>query len=104
VSATLFHFTVFYHQNPVRILDGRQPVGDHERGASFEEALDGLLDQYLALRIQGAGGFVENQNLRIPQDGPGNGDPLALAAGQLGAPLADDRIVAVGQLSDEIMG
>ena len=35
------------------------------------------------LRVQGGGGFVEQQHLRLHGQGPGNGHPLLLAAGDL---------------------
>ena len=40
----------------------------------------------------------------LTQQGAGDGDALALAAGQGVAPLAHDRVVAVGELADELVG
>ena len=37
------------------------------------------------------------------EDGPGDGQPLPFAAGQLDAALADHRVVAVRQPRDEIV-
>ena len=37
----------------------------------------------------------------VAEDGAGDGEPLALAAGELLAALADDRVVAVGEGLDE---
>ena len=45
---------------------------------------DQLQDGMGRLRIQGAGGLVAEQDLRVRRQGSGDGDPLLLAAGQLG--------------------
>ena len=58
----------------------------------------------LDLDVDGAGGVVEHQDRRVEQQGPGDGDALALTAGQGVAALAHDRVVAVGELPDELVG
>ena len=55
-----------------------------------------------ALVIQCAGGFVQNQDGRVLQKYPGNGDALLLSAGQLDAALAHIGVVAVLQRKDEL--
>lgn len=35
--------------------------------------------------------LIQNEDSRVLQNGPRNGDPLPLAAGKLYAPLPDDR-------------
>ena len=50
------------------------------------------------------GRLVEDQDGRILQDRAGDGDPLALAAGELGAPFADDGVQAIRHLFDELHG
>ena len=61
------------------------------------------MDATFGLHIERAGGFVQNQNLRIAQDGAGDGDSLALAAGELHAAITDESVVAVRQFHDKIM-
>ena len=63
-----------------------------------------LLDQPLALGVEIAGGLVEDEDARIGQDGPGDGQALALAAAEPHASLADQGLVAVGQTLDELGG
>ena len=65
---------------------------------SADELLQHLVDQLLALQVDLAGGFVEDQDRRVAEDRPGQGDPLPLAAGEAAAHRADDRVVAVGQV------
>lgn len=49
----------------------------------------------LAFRIQGAGGFIEQEELRLPDECSRNGDSLLLSARKLDATLTDDRIVSL---------
>ena len=58
----------------------------------------------LALGVERAGGLVEQQDRRVLQEGAGDGDPLALAAGEARARLADQGVVAVRQGGDEVVG
>ena len=52
----------------------------------------------LACGVQRRGRLVQYQHSRLVQDDAGYGQPLPLAAGQPEAPLADDGVVAFGQL------
>ena len=62
------------------------------------------LDDALALVVERAGRLVEDQDRRVGGERPGDGDALALAARQVGAALLDHRVVALGQLGDELVG
>ena len=59
--------------------------------SSFAER---VLDQPLALGVQVAGGLVEDQHRGVLEDRARDRHPLALAAGQLHAPLPDQGVVA----------
>ena len=74
---------------------GRQAVGDQERRAAGHQPLQRLLHLRLALGVERAGRLVEQQDRRVLQEGAGDGDPLALAAGQPRAGLADQGVVAL---------
>ena len=52
------------------------------------------LDQRLVVRVERAGRFVEDQDARILEQHARDRQPLALAARELVAALADDRFVA----------
>jgi hypothetical protein len=58
-------------------------MSHHERSPAVHELPQSLLDEHLAFRVQRAGCLIEQQDRRVTQDGPGDRDPLALAAGQL---------------------
>ena len=63
-----------------------------------------VLDQPLALGVQIAGRLVQDQDRGILQDGPRDRHPLALAAGELDPPLADQRVISLRQPLDELVG
>ena len=54
-----------------------------------------LLHRALALGVERAGRLVEEEHRGVAQDGAGDGQPLALAAGQHHAALADVGVVAL---------
>ena len=89
-------------RSQLRIVPRR--VGDHERGALVDQAVDRLLNQGFALGVHLAGGFVEDEDGRGPQDGAGDVQALALPAGEASAQLAQLGVVALGFLDDEIVG
>ena len=49
------------------VLDRGQPMGDDQRGTPGHQAGQCLLDQVFALRVEGAGGFVQQQDRRVHQ-------------------------------------
>ena len=53
------------------------------------------LDEPLGLGVERAGGLVEDQDRGVAEDGAGDGESLALAAGEVRAAFADDGVVAV---------
>src|SRR6266446_4954966 len=78
-------------------------MGDCDGRAAFHQPLQRSLDQPLAHGIESRGGLVEDEDPRILEEHPGDGDTLLLAARQLVPALADDRVVAIGKLSDSLV-
>ena len=103
MRAALHDVAALVDQDQVRAQDGRQPVGDGERGAARHGPLDGRLDEPLADGVEGAGRLVEDEDAGVLEQHPGQRDALLLATRQLVAPLAHDRVVAVGQLHDPVV-
>ncbi len=83
------------HQNARRHADGAEAVGYDESRPSLHQAVQLLLDLGLAFRVQGGGGFIQNQDGGVFQEGAGNRHALALAAGQAAASVAKHGLVAV---------
>ena len=88
------------HDQPIHGRDGRQAVGDGDHRLAGHQAVERLLDRRLDLRIERRGRLVEDEDRRILQEDAGDGDALALAAGQLDAALADMGVVAGAPLRD----
>ena len=74
-----------------------------QRGAAGHQPIQRLLDDRLVLRIDRGQRLVQHQDRRVAQQRAGDGDALALAAGQARAALADHRLVAVRQRLDEVV-
>src|SRR5215831_4061546 len=81
-----------------------QPMRDYEHRAPGCDVPHIFLDDPLAFIIEGAGRFVEDKNTRVADQRAGNGDALTLATRQRRAALADDGVVTVRQIEDEIVG
>ena len=75
-----------------------------ERRPVFHDALDRFLDEPLPFGIEGTGCLVQHQNGRVVVQGAGNGEPLALTAGQATSAVPDGRGQTVGQVLDEGQG
>ena len=74
--------------------DGRQPVGDRDGRPALDQALERRLDEPLADGVERRRRLVEDQDPRVLEEDPGDRDALLLAARELVAALADDRVVA----------
>ena len=61
---------------------------------SLRHLVERALDFALGAGVQRAGGFVQQQDGRILQDGAGDGDALLLAAGQFQPALAHHGVIA----------
>ena len=66
-------------------------------GLSRHQLAHGLLDHGLVLGVYVGSRLVQHHNGRVLEHGPGDGDTLALAAGQMGAASAHHRVIAVFQ-------
>ena len=61
------------------------------------QPLYGFLHGFFRLRVQGRGGFVEDEHGRVLVQCPGNRQPLALAAGELHGVVAEHGVYALRQ-------
>ena len=79
-------------------------MGEDQGGAALHQPIEGLLDDRLALGVDRRQRLVEDQDGRVAEEGAGDGDALALAAGQAHPALAHDGLIALGQARDELVG
>ena len=104
MSAGLDDAAVFDDDNHVGAGDRAQPVGDDEARSSAHQMAEALLNQPLAFRVEIAGGLVENQQLGVGQDRPGDRQSLPLAAAEPHAAFANHGLHTVGHAVDELGG
>ena len=83
---------------------GREPVRDDDRRAVLHQPLERLLHQPLALGVERARRLVEQQDRRVAQDRARDRDALPLSARESRAALAEERVVALRQLAEELVG
>ncbi len=79
-------------------------MGDHDGGAAFGDDGEGALDRGFGFVIDGGSGFIQNQNGGVAENGAGKGNPLTLTAGELLSAFADDGVVSIGELENEVVG
>src|SRR5690606_24602864 len=60
-----------------------------------------VLDEHLGAGVHRARRLVEDEELRLGEERPGDGDELLLPGRDAATLLVDDRVVAVGQTLDE---
>jgi len=80
--AALDNATVFHDDDPIGAADRRKTVADDQHGSVSGEPFQGVLDHVLGFAVDRAGRFIEQQDRRVAEQGAGQRDPLALAAGQ----------------------
>ena len=66
MRATLHHLAPVEDEDQVSVPDGGEPVGNSDGSAALLGLLQGLLHHLLALRVQGRGGLVQQQDGRVP--------------------------------------
>ena len=84
--AEIREFPLLQHQEQIR-PDGHgiRVVIHHDHGASRSaEVRDDAPHRRRPLRVEGRGGFVEDQDLRFHRERPGDRESLELPAGQRG--------------------
>ena len=79
VRALFGNRAILHQKNPLRIPNGRKPVRDDERRAVFADFQHGATDLLLCDSIYRAGRFIQDQDRRVGEDGPRDGDQLAFS-------------------------
>mmetsp|Transcript_17792 Transcript_17792/g.50704 ORF Transcript_17792/g.50704 Transcript_17792/m.50704 type:complete len:823 (-) Transcript_17792:445-2913(-) len=105
VAAALDDDPLVHDRDLVRVDHRGQAVRDEHDGATglLDELVQRLLHQRFVLRVQRRCRLVEEEQPGLPEEAPGNGEALALAAGEQHAALADARVVLVLGLQDELV-
>jgi hypothetical protein len=83
VRAILDYSALVYHDDTVALLNGRHAMRDDDRGAPFHRSIESLLHDLLALLVESGGRLVENQDLRVLDEGASDRHSLLLTAREL---------------------
>ncbi len=82
VRALLYDLPVLHDEDPVCHFYGGEPVADQDRCASLRELMKPLEKFCFRLGVHRTGRLIENKNLRIAHDGPGERQFLPLTNAQ----------------------
>ena len=82
----------------------RETVRDDDHGPPARHLRHILLHDTLAFIIERTRRLVENEYAGICDERASNSDALTLSARQGATTLADDGVIALGKLEDEIVG
>ena len=101
----LFDYPSFVDDDDlIGVSDGREAVGDDEAGAPFHQLVESLLDLHLGAGVDRAGGLVKDEDSRIGQDRPGDGNELTLPLGEISAAFGENSVIPLREATDEGVG
>ena len=80
MGAALYDLAVVHDQDEVTITDGGEAVGDDQHRAVCKLVVDHIKDGILCAKVQTAGGFVQDIEVRILQESAGQCKALLLTA------------------------
>ena len=103
VRALVDDVAVVEHDDAIGKMQRRHAVRDQQGGSVGEHGTQVVVDRFLGPRVDRTRGVIEDEHGRIGKDRPGEGDPLALTAGQRESAFADDGVVAGWQRGDEVV-
>src|SRR4030095_1075129 len=103
VGPVLDNASLVEHQDTVGRAHGRQTMGNEEHRTSPTHVGKVALNNGFGLVVKSTGGFVEDEDTRVADQGTRNRQALTLATREGTAVLAHQGIVAFGQLQDEIV-
>ena len=104
VGAAGGHAAVVEEDDLVGERDRGLAVGDQQQRGRGHLAADPVEDRQLHRRVAGAGRVVQDQQPGPAREGAGQGDALALPAGERSSALPQLGVEAVGQGVDEALG
>ena len=95
---------VIQHDNLIRILYGRDTLGNDNLGGIGNLLPESLPDHGVRMGIHRAGGIVQNQDSRLLQQGSGNTETLLLSAGHIAAALLNPGVILLREALDKFIG
>ena len=93
---------VIQHQDPVRVHNRGNPLGNNEGCGVIGKLPDGMTQPGVGGEVQGGGRVIQNQNGGLTDQSPGNGETLPLAAGKIATALFHRRVQLIRLVLDKI--
>ncbi len=84
MGAEAGHAPVVEHEDEVGAADGRDALGDDDAGGVRERG-EGAAQRGVRGEVEGGGAVVKQEQLGFAHEGAGDGEALALAAGEVPA-------------------
>ncbi len=95
MAAAFRHVSMLHHVDTVGNRHIGQAVGNQDDGLLPRQPMNLPHDVVLTLHIDIGGGFIENIDRAVVEQGPGQRQSLALAAGKVGGLLRQGRVQSV---------
>src|SRR5216684_1088377 len=102
MSAAFDDAPMIQHEDLIHTLHRQQAMRDLQGGTPPREFIQSVQQRALSQGIKVSGGFVEDEDGCVFQEGAGNRQALALAAGQLQTLLANPGFEPQGQLAHKL--
>src|ERR1700682_1187979 len=103
VIAGRFNPALVEQQDPIARPNGGGTVREEDDGSAGQDPCEGIVEECFDVVVEGTVGFFDDQYGRIAENGPGQGDEELLAAVEDMPHFADRRLIAVGELLNELM-
>ena len=103
MGALFYDIAFFHHEDDVSIFYRRKTMGDDKTGPSFHQCIHRLLDAGFGSRIYGTGGFVQDHDLVVCQDRPGDGQKLFLPLRYVAGFFVQLHLIAARKRLNEMM-
>jgi hypothetical protein len=84
------------------VFQGGEAMGDYKNRKLIAKAFDCLHDGLFGIVVEGAGGFVEDDDVGLFVECAGDADALALASGEADAAFADEGFVLFRPAFDDV--
>src|SRR5690348_5683782 len=98
------HLAELQNENVVAVHQASEPMGDDDHRPALRNALQIRAEYSLALRIECASRFVQDQNARVMDQGASDSQTLSLTARKIGRSLFYVSLVAVRHALDKFLG
>ena len=100
---TLNDLSVFEHEDLVGALNGREPMRNHEGGATRAQRSEPVPNMLLGFRVQARRRLVQEQDLGVGENRARDRNALPLASRQAHAAFTHHRLVLVREAFNELV-